>query len=93
MGMRRRLTDFALSACALTILFVSLAAFDGRVRERITAQISAPPASTEVAAAGSRAQGLATVLIQIAKDQCREHAPMMIFAVAATVLTISMLRV
>jgi hypothetical protein len=46
----------------------------------------------ELAAAGQQAQTLTAVIAEVARDQSLTHAPLLIFALAATVLVLFMLR-
>jgi hypothetical protein len=89
--MRRPLGDALLSIGALAMLLLALVAFDGRVREQVSLRLSARPA-VELAAAGEQVRDMATVVFEAARDQSIEHAPLMIFALAATVLVLFMLR-
>lgn len=89
---RRALSDLLLSACALAVLFAALLAFDGRIRHEVSLRMNSATASTELVSAGSRARGLAGVLVEVAKEQSRDHAPLMLFVVVASVLTLFMVR-
>jgi hypothetical protein len=89
---RRRFSDFVLSACALFVLLAAMVLIDGRVREEISLRMNGARASTEIVAVGSRARSLAGVMVEAAKSQTREHTPLVVFVVAATVLTIFMVR-
>ena len=63
-----------------------------RVRERVTDLLTSPPSSAEIAGVGAQvAQGV-DVVYKAARDQSVEHAPLVIFGVAATVLVLFMLR-
>src|SRR5262245_42404168 len=90
--MRRATSDFVLSACALVVLVGALAAFDPRVKSEISLRMNGARASTELVAAGYKAQSLGALVVQAVKAQAEQNAPMMIFVVAATVLTIFMVR-
>ncbi len=90
--MRRRISDLVLSACALFVLFAVLMAFDSRVREQVSLRMGTAQASTEIATVGAQAQSMASVLVQVAKDQTRRRTPMVIFLIAASALTVFMLR-
>jgi hypothetical protein len=90
--MRRGFSDFLLSACALLVLLGALVVSDERVRQELTLRMNGPRASADIVAAGSRAGSLATLAIRAAKDQSQQHTPLMIFVVAATVLTLFMVR-
>src|SRR5262245_27714654 len=88
---RRFVKDAFVSLGALTLLMVTLVAIDERVREQITSRLHAGP-SAQIADIGSRLQDVAAIVMVAAKNQSIEHAPMVIFVVAATVLVLFMLR-
>ena len=90
--MRRAFSDLLLSACAVIVLLGVLVAFDSRVREQASAMISGAGTSQEIAAAQSQAGQLASVVVGVVKEQADQHRPLMIFVVAATVLTLFMVR-
>ena len=89
--MRRPFGDALLSIGALAILLFALVSVDERVREQVSLRLSARP-SVELAAAGAQVRDLTSVVFQAARDQSIEHAPLLIFALAATVLVLFMLR-
>ena len=89
--MRRAFGEALMSAGVLTILLLVLAAVDDRVREQISLRLAARP-SVELAGAGERVRDLTTVIIDAARDQSIEHAPLVIFVLAAAVLVMFMLR-
>ena len=68
-----------------------LIAFDPRVREQVSLRAVSRP-SVEIVTAGAKVHDLASVLAEVARDQSSTHAPLLIFALAATVLTLFMLR-
>ena len=90
--MRSVFTERLLAAAALVVLLVALVAMDDRVKEQISMRFGGPQASTEIVAAGTQARGLAWVAFDAVRDQSLEHAPLTIFAIAATVLVLFMLR-
>ena len=51
-----------------------------------------PPNSSEIAGVGAQIQNVSTVVYKAARDHSVEHAPMVIFGVAAVVLVGFMLR-
>jgi hypothetical protein len=89
--MRRPFGDALLSIVALAILLFALVSVDERVREQVSLRLSGRP-SIELAAAGAQVRDLTSVVFQAARDQSIEHAPLLMFAVAATVLVVFMLR-
>src|SRR5260370_22950907 len=72
------------SLSALTALLLALVAIDDRVREQIVLRVSAGP-TAQLADLGSRVRDVAGILAVAARNQSIEHAPLMIFVVAATV--------
>jgi hypothetical protein len=77
---------------ALVLLLVGLVSIDDRVRERITNVLTTPPSTAEVVGIGTQIEQITLVVAKAAHDQSVEQAPMMIFAIAATVLVLFMLR-
>ena len=90
--MRSALGDLLVSAGALTILFLTLVALDGRVREQVSLRLSVARASADAIDSTSQIRDLATGLYEAARDQSIERAPLVIFALVATVLVLFMLR-
>jgi hypothetical protein len=88
---RRFVNDAVVSLGALTLLIVMLVAIDDRVREQITTRFHAGP-TAQISDLGSRLQDVAAIVAVAARHQSIEHAPLVIFVVAATVLTLFMLR-
>ncbi len=87
---RRVAIDALVSLSALTALLLAVA-IDDRVREQIVLRVSAGP-TAQLADLGSRVRDVAGILAVAARNQSIEHAPLMIFVVAATVLVLFMLR-
>jgi hypothetical protein len=90
--MRRVISDALISLGALVLLLVLLVSIDDRVRERVTQMVTSPPSSAEIAGAGAQIENVSVVLFRAARDQSVDHGPMVIFAVAAVVLVLFMLR-
>ena len=90
--MRRAFGDTLISVGALATLLATLVLVDDRVREQVSMRFSGRTPSTELADAGTHARNLAHVMMTAAHDQGLEHAPMLIFVLAATVLVLFMLR-
>ena len=90
--MRRFYKDALVSAGALLIVLGALMAVDGRVREQVSNVLSGATSTQAVASAGGELQHVAGILFSAARDQSIDHAPMVIFVVAATVLVLFMLR-
>jgi len=72
-------------------LVVCLAAIDTDVRQQVAA-IFTRTAPTEVASVTADVRDLGLVVVQAVSDQSIEHAPLVIFALAASVLVLFMLR-
>jgi hypothetical protein len=90
--MRRVISDGLISMGALVVLLVALVSIDDRVRERVADILRTPPSSAEIAGTGAQVGQLSSAVFDAARDQSVEHAPMVIFGVAATVLVVFMLR-
>jgi hypothetical protein len=89
--MRRAWGEALLTVGTLAILLMVLIAVDGRVREQFSTRVLSRP-STQIAAAGQHARDFTSVIVEVARDQSFAHAPLLIFALAATVLVLFMLR-
>jgi hypothetical protein len=84
--------EAAMSAGAVLLLLGVLMSLDPRVREAVRFGSGAGRPATEVVQAGGRARDLVLVLLEAARDQSIDHAPLMIFALAAAVLVLFMVR-
>jgi hypothetical protein len=91
--MRRAVNDALMSAGAILILLVLLSAFDGRVREQVTMRMGRTQSSAAVVDVGSRVRDLAVSVVDVVREETEMHATLMVFVLAATVLTVLMLRV
>jgi hypothetical protein len=89
--MRRAFNEALLSAATVVLVLLVLVGVDDRVRGEITTRLMSNPTS-ELASAGHHAQALTSVIAQAAREQSLAHAPLLIFALAATVLVLFMLR-
>ena len=90
--MRRVVSDALISLGAVLLLLVALVSIDERVRERVERLVTTPPSSSEIVGVGAEIENVSTLVYKAARDQSVEHAPMVIFAVAAAVLVGFMLR-
>src|SRR5439155_128141 len=90
-AMRRVLGEALMSAGTVAVLLIALVAFDDRVREQLSQRFMAQP-SAQLASAGHQVRNITSVIAEAARDQSREHAPMLIFALTAAVLVLFMLR-
>jgi hypothetical protein len=89
---RQLFKDALVSAGALVIVVIALTAIDGRVRAQVGAAVSGAASPQAVAGAGGKVRYLAGVVTSAAREQSINHAPMVIFVVAATVLVTFTLR-
>jgi hypothetical protein len=89
--MPRALREVLMSVGTVTILLMILIAFDDRVHDVVSRRIVAHP-SMELESAGHQLTHIAGVVVSAAHSQSIGHAPLLIFALAAAVLTIFMLR-
>jgi hypothetical protein len=89
--MRRAFGEVLMSAGTVAVLLIALVAVDDRVREQISQRFMARP-SVELASAGHQVRNVTSVIAEAARDQSLEHAPLLIFALAAAVLVLFMLR-
>ena len=91
--MRRAVYDVLMSAGAILMLLVLLAAFDGRVRDQVAIRLGRTQSSATVVDVGSRVRDLAVTVVVLVRNETEMHATLMVFELAATVLTVLMLRV
>jgi hypothetical protein len=80
-----------MSAGTVVILLLILIAFDDRVRDQFSRRVVAHP-SVELASVTRQVRDLTGVIASAARDQGLGHAPLLIFALAAAVLVLFMLR-
>jgi hypothetical protein len=90
--MRRLVGDAALTFGGAMLLVLALVTFDERVREQITTVFDARHPTDAIAGVGSRVTEVVAIVAQAMRSQSLEHAPLVIFALAATVLVLFMLR-
>jgi hypothetical protein len=88
---RRSIGEMIMGACSLLLLAFAIGAIEPRLREQVSAQLSAPP-SAQLSAVSYRVQDISHIVMAIAREQTSLHAPLLIFAVAGGILTIFMLR-
>ena len=89
--MRGVFGEALMSAGSVAVLLIVLVAADDRVREQISQRFMTRP-SVELASAGHQVSSLTSVIISAARSQSIAHAPLLIFALAASVLVLFMLR-
>lgn len=90
--MRRVLGDTVISISALLLLLVLLVSLDERVRDQVSGFVYQTPGSSHFASASRQLRDVVTVVVDAARDQSLANAPLMIFALAATVLVLFMVR-
>jgi len=89
---RRPFGDAMISIGALALLLVALVAVDERVRQQVSLRLVGGTAQAELRGAGVHVRNLAGVIVDAARYQSIEHAPMVLFVLAASVLFVLMLR-
>ena len=89
---RRTLIDAVVAGGALLLLMVVLSSFDQRVRDQLSLRLGTTPVSSQIGEVAAFASGAAAVVLTAVRDQSIEHAPLVIFVLAASVLMLFMLR-
>ena len=89
--MRRAFGDAMISIGAVLLLLMMLVTVDPRVREQVSGAWGGPGASP-VATISSQMREVTSVVLSAARDHGLDNAPLMIFALVATVLVLFMLR-
>jgi hypothetical protein len=89
---RRPVLDAFLTVGPPLLLLSFLIAIDERVREQLTLRVAPDHAIQALVSAGSTFRSLAAVLVEAGRDQSLAHAPLLIFAMAAGMLTLFMVR-
>jgi len=93
--MRRRrvaIDDALLSGGGILVLLLTLVALDSRVRDHVSGLFGASRSEGELVNAADQLRELGAVIFQAVHDQSIEHAPLVIFTLAAAVLVLFMLR-
>lgn len=90
--MRRALGDAVISLTGLIVLLLILASVDQRVREYATNLIGGAASTSALAGTGKDIGGLIAVVYDAVKYQSVAHAPLVLFAIVATVLVLFMVR-
>jgi hypothetical protein len=90
--MRRAASGFITTGAGVCAIVVGLAVIDERVRSEVAALVAGRAGTGELAGFGARAQDLGLLAVQAVRDQSIEHAPLTLFALAALVLFVLMLR-
>ncbi len=90
-GIRRPVFGGLTAAGSVGALIAGLAVIDPRVRDEI-ASLFSQGSSGELVETGTRVKEIVSVLLLAVRDQSIEHAPLVIFTLAALVLVTFMLR-
>ena len=88
--MRRVFGDAMISLCAVLLLLTLLVTVDPRVREQLYGVWA--PGAPVVTSVSKQVRNVTSVVLTAAADNGIDNAPLMIFALAATVLVLFMLR-
>ena len=90
--MRRVIGDAMMTAGGALTLVLALVLLDDRVRDQLSAIVDPRHPGEALAGVGHRVNQIAAIVAVAARNQSIDHAPLVIFALAATVLVIFMLR-
>ena len=89
--MRRAYGDALTSAGVLAVVLAVLISVDVRVREQVRAALPSASGST-LAGIGAQLGDGASAVLDAARTQSVEHAPMMVFVLVGAVLLLCMVR-
>jgi hypothetical protein len=81
-----------MTAAGIGAVLVGLAVIDERVRDQFAALITGKGPTGEIGTLSAHVQALAFSIVGSLREQSIEHAPLAIFALAALVLVLFMLR-
>ena len=90
--MARSMSGGVAGVAGVCAVIVGLAAIDVRVRDQLSALLSGRGPSGELMTATARLQEIGLTILQAVRDQSIEHAALTIFALAALVIVMFMLR-
>jgi hypothetical protein len=91
-AIRERIYGGVIASAGFLALLGGLAVIDRRVRRELTLLFSGSGPPQGLATMGERVSDLALIVLQAARDQTIEHAPLVIFGLAAAVLVLFMMR-
>jgi hypothetical protein len=77
---------------SLTVVVLGMAAMDERVRAQVRQMMDGQGLSPEALSTVHRVKDAVLVALDAVRDQSIDHAPLTIFALAATVLLLFMIR-
>jgi len=89
---RRPFAGALTTAGGLCALLIGLAAIDDRVRDQVARAFTSRGPTAEFATVGSHLNEIVLIAAEAVRDQSIEHAPMVIFALAAAILVLLMTR-
>ena len=81
-----------MSVGALCTLIVVLVSFNAPLREEVSRRVGAGQPTVQAANAEATVRNLASIVFVAARDLSIEHAPLVLFVLAAIVLFLFMLR-
>ena len=90
--MRRAISDAMITAGSALALVLTLVLVDDRVRDQLSAIVDPRDPGAAVVGLGHRVSQILAIVAVAARTQSLDHAPLVIFAIAATVLVVFMLR-
>ena len=89
---RERIVGGLTAAAGMVALVGGLALIDRRVRRQLVLAFSSTGPTDQLSAVSERLGSLVYIVLQAAREQTIEHAPLVIFGLAAAVLVLFMLR-
>lgn len=89
---QRAIGDAMVTVGSALALVLALALFDDRVRDQIGQALDPRHPAATLTGLGGRASEVVGIVAVAVRAQSIEHAPLVIFALAATVLVLFMLR-
>jgi len=90
--MRRAFGDAMISLSSVALLLTLLVTIDPRVREQVSGVWGSPGGGTAVMSVRGQIREVTSIVLSAARDNGVDNAPLMFFALTATVLTLFMLR-
>jgi hypothetical protein len=90
--MQSRLRGGVASLASLGVILAGMTIMNDRVRDQVHALVAGRGPSPEVSSSAHQVESAAWLAMDLLRDQSIAHAPLTIFALAATVLLLVMLR-
>ena len=90
--MRRAVSDVLISGGVLVLLLMALLSFDPRVRSHVGAFVGGSTPASAAVGATTHLADVGSAMYVAAKNLSIEHAPMMVFVGAASILFLFMVR-